>query len=384
MVGYDVKDVFVTCTPDQVRSIYIGIIEVLQQPHWSLKDIEHVVMDANPDFADYYENDSTAYKVERIARTELNRILMYAKEQLAIQDGELDKRYAWRGPLDERTTACCRFLQTGELTGLDRDGKPYDYEHLRDELPEWREDGWTLPELKQAVHDTWEVFHEHGIITTVMPSEWTMHINCRHSFQPISVIPEEAVRPVDMDGWIQPANVPDEVYGPTVITPYVPEGKPPVVYDTDAVPVPVGPAIHPDYGTFDIEGYGDTFDGDLSVLMDGSAVLADMTGSDEVYVDTHPYRVTFGIRFSVQGIPAYYVYEYDESDDPIYVLQTVDESDIYRYTSFIVNERDEGMSDYDIAWALRDEGMIGDDVNFLMDNAYDLMDLAYDRGWAYL
>lgn len=343
MVGYDVKDVFTTCTPDQVRQIYISVIEILQEPKWSLKDIEHAVMQANPDFSDYYENDATAYKVERIARTEMNRILMYAKEQTAMQDGELDKRYAWRGPLDSRTTPMCLFLQTGNL-----DAK---YEHLRSELPEWREDGWTLPELKDVCRQVWEVFHSHGYIRTEMPSDWSMHINCRHSFSPISTIPDDEA-PTYMDNWIQ-------------------------IQDAPAMGIADKPAIYGDWSAVP-DG-----EGDLAVMMDGTAILGDMTDSEDVYVEEHAYPITFGLRYSKHGMPAYYLYENDDSDEPIYVFDSVDEDDIFRYTNFIVSERSLNLSDYDISWALRDEGITGDDVNQLMDNADVLLDMATRLNWGY-
>ena len=363
MVGYDVKDVFKTCTPDQVREIYIGIIEVLQQPTWTLEQVKDVIRRANPALSDK-QDPRIRYMVERIARTEMNRILMYAKEQLALQDGELDKRYAWRGPLDTRTTPMCRFLQTGELRGMTDRDKPYDYEYLRPELPEWREDGWTLPELKEAVRQVYEVFHAHGLLDTEMPSEWSMHINCRHSFHPISVIPEGEVRPPVMDNWIQPENIP-EPSTVSIDTEWMHEQ-----YQT--TPQPVVPMdTKPPWGE------------PMGVEMDGASVLSDMGGSEEVYVDDTHIPITFGVLYSVFGMPAYYLYEDDDSDDPVYVFDSLDENDIARYAGLLIAESELGTSEYDLAWYLRDEGLSDGDVNFLMEHTYQLYDVAQEKGWLY-
>ena len=375
MVGFDVKDVFVTCTPDQVRDIYINIIQVLQRPTWTLKDVMDAVRQANPDFYNAPNTDmDVRYKVERIARTELNRILFYAKEQLAMQDGDLDQLYAWKGPLDSRTTPMCRFLQTGELTGMTggagSKAKPYDYEYLRPQLPEWREDGWTLPELKDACRQVWQVFHDAGLLDTEMPSDWSMHINCRHSFQPVSRITIDSAIPTprEMGGWMQVSE---------------PEPAPDITSDVvDIVPNIESPkeSLLPSF--LETERPKEE-EPELAVEVNGISILSDMTDSSSVFVDEHYVPITFGVRYSIYGGPAYHIYAYDDSDDPVYVFDSIDENDIWQYSSFIANELESGMSEYDISWILRDEGITGNDVNYLMENHDELLTLSYDKGWGY-
>lgn len=291
----------------------------------------------NPAFAEADPDDEKInYYVERIARTELNRILFYAKEQYAIQDGELDRLYLWTGPLDRRTTPMCRFLQTGELTGEDANGKPYDYERLRGLLPEWKEDGWPLDVLKENVRIVHDVFYDAGAINTPMPSDWQCHINCRHTFRAGSVIPKEIMdEPVVMDGWMQPQSMPESPMG---------------------------------------------------VEMNGAYIMADETDSESVYIDElEDALIPFGVADSIhEGTPAYYLPTDDINDDePVFMFESGDEFDIGKWAVFAFQETQAGMSEYDIRWTMTDESMFTmSEIAYLMDNCDWLTKVAFANGWA--
>ncbi len=195
MMGYDASQVFVTCDEEQVKEIYKAILSVISQRQWSAQKVEEAIANANPLL--------TEYEVTRIRRTELQRILNFAKEQSALEEGDRHY-YAWIGALDDRTTAICRFLQTGELSHTADNPNfsklDYNYEYLRDRLPEWQPQR-PLNELKEFVKETYDVFHEEGIITTEMVSDWSTHINCRHTFTQTSVIPDDELEEVDIDNF---------------------------------------------------------------------------------------------------------------------------------------------------------------------------------------
>lgn len=338
-VGYDVSFFFVTCTREQAKEIYIKIIEVIQQPTWTLQQVEEAVRSCNPDFYNADPNDrQTNYLVERIARTELNRILFYAKEQYAIQDGELDKYYKWTGPLDRRTTPMCRFLQTGELTGEDSKGRPYDFEHLRPLLPEWREEGWPLDELKANVRTVHDVFYDAGYLKTPMPSDWQCHINCRHTFRAGSVIPREDREdevPLEFEGWMQPQEMPESP---------------------------------------------------MSVEMNGAYILGDQTDSEEIFVDEYSEAIRpFGFKRSVHGsIPSYYL-PTDESFDnePIFVFEFGDEFMVGKWVKTFLQESEAGMSEYDMVWMMREESPFSDnEITYIAENWQWLVLVALAHGWA--
>lgn len=196
MMGYDASTVFETCDEEQVKEIYKAILSIISQPQWSAQKVEEAIHNANPSLTDK--------EVVRIRRTELQRILAFAKEQSALEEND-NHYYAWVGALDDRTTPICRYLQTGELshkaTNPNFADKDYDYSYLQSKLPQWKEH-FTMSELKQFIRDTYEVFHDEGIINTLMISDWSPHINCRHTFTQTDVIPKEEFNEnIDIDNY---------------------------------------------------------------------------------------------------------------------------------------------------------------------------------------
>ena len=166
-LGDEVSEYFKTCTKEQAKEIYKMLIKTMQDDDWSLTQIKKRIMNIVGDNDGFTEKDA-----ERIANTEVERILCVAKERYYE-----DEKVVWVGPLDDRTTAMCKYAQTGKLSEK--------YEHLRKDLPEWKRDGFTVKQMKTFLHKVWQVFHDAGVVRTKMISDWSMHIGCRHTFQPI-------------------------------------------------------------------------------------------------------------------------------------------------------------------------------------------------------
>jgi hypothetical protein len=166
-LGDEVSEYFRTCTKEQAKEIYKMLIKTMQDDDWSLTQIKKRIMNIVGDNDGFTEKDA-----ERIANTEVERILCVAKERYYE-----DEKVVWVGPLDDRTTAMCRYAQTGKLSEK--------YEHLRKDLPEWKKEGFTVKQMKTFLHKIWQVFHDAGVVKTKMISDWSMHIGCRHTFQPI-------------------------------------------------------------------------------------------------------------------------------------------------------------------------------------------------------
>lgn len=345
-VGFDVANFtsadgthpFVDLSRFEAKELYISIIEVIQEPQWTMRAVMDAVYDSCQLYSEASRGDpDIRYRVERIARTELNRILFYAKEQMAVRDGDADSLFVWEGPLDRRTTPMCRFMQTGELTGELRNGEPYDYEELRSELPEWRAEGRTLPELKDMCRQVHDVFHSHGLIGTPMITDWQMHINCRHTFRrssKIDIAGDSHDDVPEMDGWIQI----DEV--------------------------------EPGENPMQVEVIGD------------AVSQADETDDIEVAISQYA-KYTFGFENSRYGIPSFYLPESDENDESaIFQFQTINEYGLGVWVRFVAEEMGAEMSKTDIITILYDEsGMSNEEIGYIANNWDWLFDVALDEGW---
>ena len=292
------------------------------------------------------------YRVERIARTELNRILFYAKEQSAIEDGDTNVLYQWSGPDDRRTTPMCRYMQTGELTGEDNKGRPYDYEYLRPQLPEWREQGRLLPDLKQMCVDVHDVFYNAGVIKTPMITDWQMHINCRHTFRRNHVITEGPL-PEEVDGWIQIDNLP----------PFDP---------TAGITEPTKPE-EPSNGS----------ENPMNVQIVGDAVAQVDDEDDVEVIISENAEYTFGFKYSYNGVPTFYMPESDENDESaIFQFRSVDEFELGTWLRFYAEEIDAGLDDATIVEILTYESDLNyREIAYVQKNWDWLFLVADEFGW---
>ena len=368
-VGWDVANYvnpdgtqpFVDFTREEAKELYIRMIEIIQEPRWN----NNQIMSAIHEICEKYQNFKMAdpniyYKMERIARTELNRILFYAKEQMALEDGDTDSYFEWSGPLDRRTTPMCRFMQTGELKGENRDGTEYDYEYLRSELPEWKEEGQSLPDLKQMCRDVHDVFYNHGLIKTPMITDWQMHINCRHTFHRTRKIPVED-RPIEVDGWIQTDNVQENPVEPQQPVTY--NGIPDTL---TVVPEPTETEPNP-----------------MHVDLIGDAVMQ-ADGTDDLIADfSSNAQYTFGFEHSFKNIPLFILPESDENDESaIFQFSTIDEYQLGSWLRFIVEELDAEM-DFDLIIEViyEESDMTQQELGYIQKNWDWLFDVAMEFGW---
>ena len=312
--GREISYHFKTCTREQVKEIYAGMIEVIQEPKWSVKQLDDAIRNANPSLTDD--------QIYRIRQTELGRITSYAKEQSSIRSQDVDALYSWTGPLDDRTTPMCRFLQTGELSGSYRYGGSFNFEALRPELPEWKEEGWTLPDLKEVIRKTWAVFYNVGVITTDLVGDWIIHIGCRHTFQARSRIAREGARGETL-----------------VMNDYI-------IDPDDVVPM-----------------------------------LVEMSGSEEHY--TIPADIPEGLAFASSMYPQPTYFEPTEEDDyPTFVFTSMTEQEVAEWSRLVYDllETEDPMT---IVWLLQDELPYAsdDEIDFIMANNHWLYDMGIEAGW---
>ena len=338
------------------------MIEVLQEPQWTVQQIRDVVYDSCSKYRDADRNDEYIRSfVKRIAQTELNRILFYAKEQEAIESGATDRYYTWAGPIDRRMTPMCRYLQTGELTGENNKGETYDYSYLRPELPEWKEQGWELSELKEVCRKVYDVFYDNGIIGTPMLSDWQMHINCRHTFSPSAKLPDD-LRPDNVDGWIQLENIPElpkEIEEPTELY-GTPTSFQPLPESTD---IPEEPK--------------------LQMEMIGDAVMTANDTDEMIIEDTPLARYTFGFSRSFNNMPYFILPTSTENDEvAIFQFSTLNEYQLGTWLRFVVEELDAGLDMGTIVMILNDEsGMDYQEIGYIQNNWEWLFDVALSLGW---
>lgn len=166
-VGKEASASLKTLQPDDMLDVYWIIIEEIEKVGWSSRVMVNRLMERFPSLE--------KYEAQRIIKTELARILYYAKEMIALRDDLGEYNYGWMGPLDNRTTPMCWYMQTGELRpedvdALERAG------HKPEDLPPIPEEGMPLEQLKMTCRKVAECFG-YDMIT-----DWVMHINCRHSF----------------------------------------------------------------------------------------------------------------------------------------------------------------------------------------------------------
>ena len=166
-VGKEVSDDFKTLTPIDVKEVYWIIVTEIEKVGWSSKRMVQQLMEKFPLLE--------KYQAQRIIRTELTRIINYAKEFIALRGDYGEYNYGWSGPLDYRTTPMCWYLQTGSLR--DSDKKALEKAgHTPEELPPIPEEGMPLEQLRETCREVARLFGYDMI------SDWVMHINCRHSF----------------------------------------------------------------------------------------------------------------------------------------------------------------------------------------------------------
>ena len=342
--------------------MYIGMIEVLQKPQWSVQEIRDVVYNSCAKYRDAERGDAEIRNmVKRIAQTEMNRILFYAKEQEAIESGATDSYFIWAGPIDRRMTPMCRFLQTGELKGENNRGEPYDYEELRSELPEWREEGWTLPELKVICRQVHDVFYAHDVVKTPMLSDWQMHINCRHTFG-YSMKAPKLDAPIEVDGWIQVDNAQE--------SPASDEKPPEYVGIPPSLQTPSEPKEY-------------AWDGPLQIEFVGDAVMqADDTDDIDIF-ETPLAQYTFGIEHPMRNVPLFILPESTENDESaIFQFSTVNEFQLGSWLRFVIEELDAGLDMPVIVDVLNSEsGMTYQEIGYIQRHWDWLFDVALDMGW---
>lgn len=354
-VNPDGTQPFIDFTREEAKELYVRLIDVLQQPRWTTREMNDVIYDVCDAYRYAPRGDQDIRRrVERIARTELNRILFYAKEQSAIQDGQGDYLFQWAGPLDRRTTPMCRYMQTGELTGENNKGEPYDYEYLRPLLPEWKEDGKVLPELKDMCRQVHDVFYNAGVVKTPMITDWQMHINCRHTFMRNRIAPE-IERPTYIDGWIQ---VGDETPEPEPESPTyngVPEGLTQRPKDENP----------------------------MNVTLIGEAVM-DANETDDVEVQISSFaELTFGFEYSFKGIPSFYLPESEENDEEaVFQFSTLNEYGLGAWLRFYAEEYDAGMDEPTIVDILTSESdMEYHEIAYIQKNWTWLYLVAMEYQW---
>jgi len=194
-VGRSIKDKICGLTADEVKELYIFLIEQRQIGRCSNKDIIDGVKFILPELK--------PYERERIAITELHRMLIYEKVIELKKPNKSDYVCSWSqctcftSPLDN-------FLRDGELTSdnyryvdpydnyesevasIDSpeiEGNSivgYDYEYLRPELPEWTDGIYSLEELRNMINSTYAVFYRYGIERGEMLTDW-LTPSCSHT-----------------------------------------------------------------------------------------------------------------------------------------------------------------------------------------------------------
>lgn len=331
-----------TVTGDVFKEIVLTIMDHLVKPVWSYNDMKYECRDK----ARTMMPEVTDEIVDRIVKTEVTRIIFLAKEHQAQEEDGADDRYHWVGPLDRRTTAMCRYAQTGELTGELTDGTPYDYNNLQGQLPEWREDGWSLDGLKDFISNVWRVFHDNGIISTVMPTDWVMHINCRHTFARKSKIHRDDI----------------EIFGPEIIDmmppveQFLPGGELADLYNTEDV-----------YPTI--------------VEMTGFDEISQLDVSDAIFTTEGPLPDD-DIAFLVS----------DESTEPMvytftdmghtFIFANATESEVASYAAQILRQRNEGTADVNIQWMLADDTDLDyREIRYLLENTDEIYTFMLRMGY---
>lgn len=322
-VGREVSEVFKTLNPEDVKEVYRIILSEVEKMGWSSKRMADELLSKFPHLKQY--------EADRIIRTEVARVLYYAKEQTALRDDKANRYlYSWNGPLDSRTTPMCHYLQTGTLREKDikllaKNG------FTPDELPVIPKDGLPLEELKEACRQVAFMFGYDMI------SDWVMHINCRHTF----IQGKRVTEPLD-DGRE------DEIQ---TILQQIEDGTSPYLQDD---------------GREDREMQIEALADDDEILM------FDVADGYDSYLFVN----------SIYDIPTLYNAGYGK---PIRVFRNTDEEDLSSWARAILQLQDEGIDDTTILWALQDQGVKEDDglIGYVIAHSYEILDRAEREAWLY-
>lgn len=147
------RGLFTTLDEAQVSQLYDIIIQRMSDPSgWTLQQIRDAVSS---------EFNLTPSEAMTIARTEANRVATTTREVYATANDPPEATYTWVGATDHRTTPICREIKR----------------RVKEEGG-----GVTLPRLKDIVRD---VGTEYAVARNQSPppTDWTPHINCRHTFR---------------------------------------------------------------------------------------------------------------------------------------------------------------------------------------------------------
>lgn len=319
-VGKEVSSSLKTLQPEDMKDVYWIIIEEVQKIGWTEARMVERLMDRFPQLE--------KYEAERIIRTELARVLYYAKEMIAERNDLGEYNYGWVGPLDYRTTPMCWYMQTGELR--DSDLKALEKAgHVPSDLPPIPEEGMPLEELKETCRKVAECFGYD------MVSDWVMHINCRHTFArgnkrlDLEMADEDEVERIVQD-LVQMAPEENEV-----------GHAPPGAY--------MEPQVDEDYIYVPLESEGDDLD-------------------SFIFID------------SIYGKPT--MYDNFETE-AIYVFETINERDVASWARMVVQLKEEGVPDETIIWAITDTAEDIEDMlaGYIVLNADEILSRAEDMGW---
>lgn len=318
-VGRDVAEYFKTLTVEEVRDVYVIILDAVEHMGWSSSDMVDKLMRKYPQLSEM--------QAKRIIRTEVSRVLFYAKELMALREDLGEYNYGWAGPLDERTTPMCWYMQTGELRDSDREALRR-AGHTEADLPVIPEEGLPLEQLKAACRQTAEAFGSDMI------SDWAMHINCRHSFfRGNRSLDSEIATREQLDGILSDERI-DEAE-----------------------------RIMPLYPTDEAEP---TF---LDVETDKETLSYPMFDDYDSYI----------FKKSINLIPTMYL---GDSDNTFIFEHT--EREMSSYARMILELQDSGIDDATITWALKDEGVLTDgEINYMLYHSAEFYERAEREGWMY-
>lgn len=312
-VGKEVSEHFKTLSAIDVKEVYWIIITNLEKMGWSTYDMVEELMNKFPLLE--------KYQAERIINTEVTRVIMYCKEMIAERGDLGEYNYGWVGPLDNRTTPMCYYMQTGklrpsDLKALEKAG------HTIEELPKIPEQGLPLEALKECCRIVANCFGYDMI------SDWVMHINCRHTFA-------RGNRRLDVEE-IEPSEVErivDELQGMVDTS-----------GDTDMY-VDLIPEMEDDKASFPV--------------MDGFGSYVFMN--------------------SIYDMPVIYN---DLLTDDIFVFEQMNEEDVASWARMVLQLQSEGLDDTTIIWAIEDMGNIEDDtIAYIVTHADQIMQRAESEGW---
>ena len=312
-VGKDVSDDFKTLTPIDVREVYWIIITEIEKINWSSDNMVRQLMEKFPLLEEY--------EAKRIIRTELTRIINYAKEFIAERNEMGEYLYGWVGPLDMYTTPMCWYLQTGELRAsdlkaLEKAG------HTPADLPKIPEEGLPLEELREACRVIADCFGYDMI------SDWVMHINCRHTFA-------RGNKRLDVE-------IADEGEIEAVVA--------------ELMLMPNG------------EGSEETY-------VDSEPTVED----DKMYFKVYDGFDSYIFINSIYHVPVMYD---DPSSEDVFVFEEMNEKEVASWARMVIQLRLKDVDDVQIMWALEDTGHLESQVlSYIITHADEINTRAENEGW---